>query len=348
MNRAPLISSELFDYLRNLAIEPYTKLGDLARGRFGDEVRVIPLLAGENLVTQKPGQRVTVLSGTVSLDAEAGPLDLAGTRERMVQTGESGTSLHALENAVVLLADTEFLDTLASWAELAAYAQQSGGDALVQRLLSVMHTNAFKQLPLEHVTQALRQMVSRNVAAGEVIVNQGERGDAFYLIWSGQAEVWQEDPFEGDLKLVDTMGHGDTFGDEALVTGGTRNATVKMIEDGELLVLGQQDFRELMSRPMIEEIPPGSVPGMIDDDWKVVDVRYMEEFEDGHIPEAIHLPLHELRQRADGMLDRNGRFITVCLSGKRSAVAAFLLKQRGYNVVSMKGGMSAWQGEAVT
>jgi rhodanese-related sulfurtransferase/CRP-like cAMP-binding protein len=291
---------------------------------------------------------VTVLSGTVELDAEDGPLDLAGTRERMVQTGEGGTSLRALENAVVLLADAEFLDTLASWAELAAYARQSGGEALVQRLLSVMHTNAFKQLPLEHVTQALRQMTSRRVSAGEVIVNQGERGDAFYLIWSGQAEVWQEDPFEGELRLVDTMGPGDTFGDEALVTGGTRNATVKMIEDGELLVLGEQDFREIMSRPMIEEIPPGSVPGMIDDNWKVVDVRYMEEFEDGHIPEAIHLPLHELRQRADGMLDRNDRFITVCLSGKRSAVAAFLLKQRGYNVVSMKGGMSAWQGEAVT
>jgi rhodanese-related sulfurtransferase len=78
-----------------------------------------------------------------------------------------------------------------------------------------------------------------------------------------------------------------------------------------------------------------------------VDVRYEEEFEDGHIPGAIHLPLPEIRHRAADMLDKDGKYITICLSGKRSAVAAFLLKQRGYNVVAMKDGMSSWEGETV-
>jgi rhodanese-related sulfurtransferase len=118
-----------------------------------------------------------------------------------------------------------------------------------------------------------------------------------------------------------------------------------MIEDGELLVLGEEDFRNLLAHPLLEEILPDSVPPMLEADWKAVDVRYAEEFEDGHIPGAIHLPLPELRARADAMLDKNGKYITVCLSGKRSAVAAFLLKQRGYNVVAMKNGMSDWEGE---
>lgn len=57
--------------------------------------------------------------------------------------------------------------------ELAAYAHQSGGDDLLQRLLAVRHTLAFKRLPMEHVMQALQQMVPRKVKAGEVIVTQG-------------------------------------------------------------------------------------------------------------------------------------------------------------------------------
>ena len=90
------------------------------------------------------------------------------------------------------------------------------------------------------------------------------------------------------------------------------------------------------------------LPSLLDEGWQAVDVRYDEEFEDGHIPGALHLPLPELRQRIDAMLDKSGKYITVCLSGKRSSVAAFLLKQRGYDALSMKGGMSAWEGAQAT
>jgi rhodanese-related sulfurtransferase len=348
MNQEPLISSEVFDYLRNLAIEPYTKLSDIAREQLGDGVRLVSLFPGESFSTHKPGLRVTVLSGKVRFDPAGLELDLTGTRDRTIHTRDSENRLVAVESSVVLLADSEFLDTLSSWVELAAYAKQSGGDELLKRLLAVKHTLAFKRLPLEHVIQALQQMAPRKVKAGEEIVTQGERGDAFYLIWSGRAEAWQTGIYDDEQKLVNSLGPGDAFGDEALVTGGTRNATVKMVEDGELLVLGEQAFRDLMSRPLIEEIPPNSVLFMLEGEWKAVDVRYAEEFEDGHIPGAIHLPLPELRQRADQILDKTGKYITVCLSGKRSAVAAFLLRQRGYDVVAMKDGMSSWEGETVS
>jgi CRP-like cAMP-binding protein len=246
----------VFDYLRILAIEPYTKLSDIAREQLGDGVRLVSLFPGESFSTYKPGLRVTVLSGKVRLEPTGLDLDLTSTRDRTIHTQDSENRLIAGENSVVLPADSEFLDTLSSWVELAAYAKQSGGDELLKRLLAVKHTLAFKRLPLEHVIQALQQMVPRKVKAGEVIVTQGERGDAFYLIWSGRAEAWQTDIYDEEQKLVNSLGPGDAFGDEALVTGGTRNATVRMVEDGELLVLGEQAFRDLMSRPLIEEIPP--------------------------------------------------------------------------------------------
>jgi len=348
VNKEPLISSEVFDYLRNLAIEPYTKLNDIAREQLGDGVRLVSLLADESFVTQKPGLRVTVLSGKARLEPAGLDLELESTRNHTVLTQEGENRLRANESAVILLADSDFLDTLSSWSELAVYAQQFGGDELLKRLVAVKHTLAFKRLPLEHVIQALQQMVPRKVKAGEVIVTQGERGDAFYLIWSGRVEVWRTGIYDDAPQLVDTMGPGEAFGDEALVIRGNRGATVKMSEDGELLVLGEQAFLDLMSRPLVVEIPPASVQRMLEGNWKAVDVRYAEEFEDGHIPGAIHLPLHEIRHRASEVLNTNGKYITVCLSGKRSAVAAFLLKQRGFEVVAMKDGMSSWEGETAS
>lgn len=345
MNQEPLISTEMFDYLRKLGIEPYTKLNDAAREQLGDGVRLVMLFAGESFVTQKPGLRITTLSGTVRFEPANILLDLTASRERTFLTQAGDNRLIAMEDAVVVVADAEFLDMLSSWTELAAYARHTEGEDMFKRLMSIRHTLAFQRLPLEHVIAALKLMTPRKVNAGEVIVSQGERGDAFYLIWSGRAEIWKADIYDDEAQLVATLGPKDTFGDEALVVGGNRNASVKMIEDGELLVLGEQDFRNLMSQPLIEEILPNTVPPMLQGDWKAVDVRYAEEFEDGHIPGAIHLPLPQLRALADSMLDKDGKYITVCLSGKRSAVAAFLLKQRGYEVVAMKNGMSDWEGE---
>lgn len=348
MAHAPLISAEMFDYLRNQGIEPYTKLDDYVREQLGDGVRVISLFAGESLRTRKPVQRVTVLSGQVRLDPAGTLLTLDSTRDHAVLTGDRESQLVAESDAVLLLVDAGFLDTLSSWAELAAYARQSGGDELARRLLAVRHTVSFNQLPLEHVIQALQQMTTQTVKAGDAVVTQGDKGDSFYVICTGRAEVWKAGIYDDEQKLVDTMGPGDSFGDEALVTGGTRNATVKMVDDGELMVLGAAAFRELMSRPLLAEVEPETIPSMLGDGWRAVDVRYDEEFEDGHIPGALHLPLPELRQRVDAMLDKSGKYITVCLSGKRSAVAAFLLKQRGYDVVTMKDGMSSWAGELAT
>lgn len=345
MAHAPLISAEMFDYLRAQGIEPYTKLDDYVRTQLGDGVRVVSLFAGEALVTQKPVQRITVLSGQVRLEPGGQRLTLDNTRHRAILTEGGDSRLVAETDAIILMVEASFLDTLSSWAELSAYAHHAGGEALARRLLAVRHTVSFNQLPLEHVIQALQRMTTRRVKAGEAVVTQGEKGDAFYVIWSGHAEVWKAGIYDDEQKLVDTMGPGDSFGDEALVTGGTRNATVKMSEDGELLVLDDQAFRELMSRPLLAEVAPEEVPGLLGQGWQVVDVRYDEEFEDGHIPGALHLPLPELRHRADAMLDKSDKYITVCLSGKRSSVAAYLLIQRGHEVVSMKGGMSSWEGE---
>jgi rhodanese-related sulfurtransferase len=340
----PLLSPELFDYLRQHQVAPYTKLGGMAREQLSDGVRMVSMREGETFSTNAPGLRITVLSGSVRLSPGTRDLDLETTVSRMVLTKPLANTLQAHSDSIVLLADSDFLDTLASWQELTDNAKRSGSGELAARFAKVRHSLAFRRLPLELTEQALSRMTSRTVKAGEILFNMGDPGDAFYLIWSGRVGIWRPGLYDDAVQLVAELISGDTFGEESLLTGGTRNATVKAIEDTELLVLGHEDFKAIMSQPLVEELPAEAAAKMVDAGWKIVDVRYAEEFEDAHIPGAILLPLPDLRDEAEGALSKSDKYVTVCRSGKRSVVGAFLLKQRGYSAISMKGGMGAWSG----
>jgi rhodanese-related sulfurtransferase len=59
-----------------------------------------------------------------------------------------------------------------------------------------------------------------------------------------------------------------------------------------------------------------------------IDVRYPAEFVHDGLPNAINIPLNEIR-RAAPLLDAGREYVAYCQSGRRSAAAAFLLSQRG-------------------
>jgi rhodanese-related sulfurtransferase len=74
----------------------------------------------------------------------------------------------------------------------------------------------------------------------------------------------------------------------------------------------------------------------------VLDVRQPEEFREGHISGAKLIPLGELHQHMKE-LPREREVVCVCASGNRSSSATRQLASVGFNVINMKGGMSAWQ-----
>jgi len=77
------------------------------------------------------------------------------------------------------------------------------------------------------------------------------------------------------------------------------------------------------------------------DRFQVVDVRYPNEWEAGHIDGAVHIPVDYVYERV-GELDARRPVVTVCLSGIRSAEAAEDLAGHGFEVESLEGGMGAW------
>jgi len=69
----------------------------------------------------------------------------------------------------------------------------------------------------------------------------------------------------------------------------------------------------------------------------LLDVRTEEEFNNGHLPGSINIPLDSLRDRM-GELDRNKQIIEYCQVGLRGYIADRILSQNGYNVFNITGG----------
>jgi adenylyltransferase/sulfurtransferase len=76
--------------------------------------------------------------------------------------------------------------------------------------------------------------------------------------------------------------------------------------------------------------------------FQLIDVREPFEFEIARIDRAKLIPLGEIAERADE-LQREQPIVVHCHSGRRSAQAVRLLKQRGFaNVYNLEGGIDAW------
>src|SRR3954454_1451373 len=78
----------------------------------------------------------------------------------------------------------------------------------------------------------------------------------------------------------------------------------------------------------------------------IVDVREQHEFEEAHLPGAVHVPRGHLEQRIEGAApDKSRHVVLYCASGHRSALAAHTMQQlMGYeNVESMRGGITLWK-----
>ena len=75
---------------------------------------------------------------------------------------------------------------------------------------------------------------------------------------------------------------------------------------------------------------------------QIVDVRWPNEWDAGHIEGAVHIPAPDLEERLDE-LDRARPVVTVCRSGNRSTAAAGVLTGEGFRAESLDGGMVAWE-----
>lgn len=74
---------------------------------------------------------------------------------------------------------------------------------------------------------------------------------------------------------------------------------------------------------------------------QLVDVRETDEYEAGHVPGAVHVPLATVADHFAGLV-ADGVTYVICKSGGRSLQACRYLDERGMQAVNIEGGTTAW------
>jgi molybdopterin/thiamine biosynthesis adenylyltransferase/rhodanese-related sulfurtransferase len=109
-------------------------------------------------------------------------------------------------------------------------------------------------------------------------------------------------------------------------------------------------FRDLLrdTKSRIREVDTAGAESLVTQPGTVVlDVREPDEYEQGALPGALHIPRGHLEAQIEGRVpDHDAPIVVYCAGGTRSAFAADTLSQLGYtNVVSMAGGFNKWKDE---
>jgi molybdopterin/thiamine biosynthesis adenylyltransferase/rhodanese-related sulfurtransferase len=106
-------------------------------------------------------------------------------------------------------------------------------------------------------------------------------------------------------------------------------------------------YRELLSQVKgeIDEIDARAAAPLLENGSVFLDVRERDEWDEGHIPGAIHVPRGNLESRIENAVpDRGNRIVVYCASGARSAFATKTLEELGYvDVVNLAGGYTEWK-----
>ncbi len=108
-------------------------------------------------------------------------------------------------------------------------------------------------------------------------------------------------------------------------------------------------FRQLLqqAKTSITEIDTATGEELLQQGHQLLDVREPDEYDQGAIPNSIHIPRGQLESNIENRLpDRQAKLVVMCAGGVRSAFAVQTLEQLGYtNAVSMDGGFNKWKDE---
>ena len=245
-------------------------------------------------------------------------LDSSHTRHRYTVTARNECQF-----AVV---DRRYLELMTTWAEIALSQNlpQGQGDWLVHLLAC----KVFDRIPAGNIQELLHRFEERPVNMGDVIIQEGDTGDEFYVIKRGKALVTASSHETPLAALTD----GDMFGEDALISDLPRNATVTMSSYGELMVLPKEDFIELLSQPALEYVDHPQLERLIrnsDTGVVLLDVRQPREVQFDPMLPGRNIPLSELRQRLPG-LSRD--YCYVVMGEGRGEAAAYVMSEAGYRV----------------
>ena len=241
---------------------------------------------------------------------------------------------------VVLLVNSDLLDMMLTWDQTGSFqVDEMNNDEDEDWMTRLLQSETFRRIPPANIQDIFVALEEVQVKPGEAIIKQDEPGEYFYIIQKGRAMVTRKNPGQdNEIKLAE-LSDGDSFGEEALISDATRNATIVMLSPGTISRLSKENFLTLLNEPMLDKIDYADVKAKVEAGAEILDVRLPDEFASAHIKDCKHFPLIFIRMKAS-TLNASKEYILYCDTERRSSSAAFLLGEHGFDASIIKNGMA--------
>ncbi|MBL4712753.1 MAG: cyclic nucleotide-binding domain-containing protein [Gammaproteobacteria bacterium] len=277
-----------------------------------------------------------IKAGKILKTLEAGTAD---TKSALAHIIPRNFSCSASSDAIIFNVDADQLDTMLAWNQTGSFQVEELSDNDDDWMTRLLQTEVFRRIPPANIQAIFTSLEDIDVNIGDSIVKQDDAGDYFYIIKSGRCMVTRKNPGQDkDIKLAD-LSTGDTFGEEALISDATRNASVVMLSKGTLSLLSKENFLKLLNEPIVEKIDYTAANLKVNYGQAIwLDVRLPAEYQSAHIKDATHMPLISLRLKMQE-LDPMVNYILYCDTERRSASASYILSEKGFKTSILSNGI---------
>ncbi len=253
-------------------------------------------------------------------------------------------SVRAKTPSVVIRVNSDMLDIMLTWDQTGSYSvealDETEEDDSTDWMTRILQTRAFHRIPPANIQAMFMRMELVHRKSGEIVIQQDDPGDFFYIIKEGRCLVTRSTPANPKGVKLATLTVGDSFGEEALISESKRNATVTMLTDGQLMRLNKDDFNSLLNEPLLNWVEFAEAQELIDSGALWLDVRLPAEHKAKHIKGSINIPLIFLRMKANS-LDHSKKYVIYCDTGRRSSAASFLLNEKDIESYVLKDGVDS-------
>ncbi|MFZ5724592.1 MAG: cyclic nucleotide-binding domain-containing protein [Pseudomonadota bacterium] len=241
-------------------------------------------------------------------------------------------------DCLVVSIDRDHLDLVLTWSQAAESLDDDDqpDDGNTDWMEALLASDLFSQVPPANIQQLFVKFKEKEVHLGDVIIREGDDGDAFYVIKEGRALVTRGTG--SNQKTLAALKNGACFGEDALIGDTKRNATITMTTDGVVMALDKESFIKLLKEPVIQQVTEEQYQKMVDEAEEgvvLIDVRLPLEFKHDHLAHARNIPLPELRKEIRD-LEKVFTYVVTCDGGRRSEIGAYLLNEAGLRALVLK------------
>lgn len=292
---------------------------------------------------------IYLLSGEVALtsDGETKKCVKGGSKISKLPLEQGTAYVHtaqAITDVTVVKVDADALDMMLTWDQSGGYEVQEldNGDSEDDGdwMAKLLQAKVFHRIPPANIQSIFMRLETHHYKKGEAVINQGEEGEHFFIVRQGKCRVTRKTRKNPEGMVLATLVAGDNFGEEAIISGGKRNASVIMDTDGVLMSLSKSDFMELLNDPLLKWITFEDAQSLLVDGAIWIDIRLPAEYQAQHIKGSVNIPLPLLRVKLD-KLDPARKYLLYCDSGRRSSIGTYLLSQNSFDAYVLQGSLEA-------